>query len=215
MYWDLRGNLWWSGMKKDIVEFVSHCLTCQQIKAEHQRLGGLLQPLPILEWKWEHISMDFVVGLPKSLQGYASVWVIVDRVTKSAHFLRVKVNYPLNKLAELFIQEIVRLHGVPSSIMSDRDPKFTSHFWESLQTAMGSKLTFITTYHPQTNGQSECTIQTFEDMLRACVLDLGGRWDSHLPTIAIILALGWLLLSLYMDDDVDHQFVGMELEKGS
>ena len=92
--------------------------------------------------------MDFVVGLPKSLQGYASVWVIVDRVTKSAHFLRVKVNYPLNKLAELFIQEIVRLHGVPSSIMSDRDPKFTSHFWESLQTAMGSKLTFITTYHP-------------------------------------------------------------------
>ena len=122
--------------------------------------------------------MDFVVGLPKSLQGYDSVWVIVDRVTKSAHFLRVKVNYPLNKLAELYIQEIVRLHGVPSSIVSDRDPKFTSHFWESLQTVMSTKLTFSTAYHPQTDGQSERTIQTFEDMLRACVLDLGGRWDS-------------------------------------
>ena len=84
--------------------------------------------------------MDFVVGLPKSLQGYDSVWVIVDQVTKSAHFLRVKVNYPLNKLAELFIQEIVGLHGVPSSIVSDRDPKFTSHFWESLQIAIGSNI---------------------------------------------------------------------------
>ena len=119
--------------------------------------------------------MDFVVRLPKSLQGYDLVWVIVDRVTKSARFLHVKVNYHLNKLAKLYIQEIVSLHGVPSSIVSDRDPKFTSHFWESLQTALGTKLTFSTAYHPQTDGQFECTIQTFEDMLRACVLDLGGR----------------------------------------
>ena len=170
-------------MKKDIAEFVSRYLTCQQIKAKHQRPGGLLQPLPIPEWKWEHITMDFVVGLPKSLQGYDFVWVIIDRVTKLAHFLRVKVNYPLNKLAQLYIQEIVRLHGVSTSIVSNRDPKFTSHFWESLQAAMGTKLTFSTTYHPQTDGQSECSIQTFEDMLRACVLDLGGRWDSHLPLI--------------------------------
>ena len=107
-------------MKKDIAELVSHCLTCQQIKAERQLPRGLLQPLPIPEWKWERISMDFVVGLPKSLQGYDLVWVIVDRVTKSAHFLRVKFNYPLNELAKMYIQEIVRLHGVPSSIVSDR-----------------------------------------------------------------------------------------------
>ena len=173
-------------MKKDIAKFVSRCLTCQQIKAEHQRPGGLLQPLTIPEWKWEHISMDFVVGLPKSLQGYDSIWVIVDRVTKSTHFLRVKVNYPLNKLAELYIQEIVRLHGVPSSIVSDRDPKFTSHFWESIQTSLGTKLTFSTAYHPQIDGQSERTIQTFEDMLQAYVLDLGGRWDSHLPLIEFV-----------------------------
>ena len=170
-------------MKRDIAEFVSRYLTCQQIKAKHQRPGGLLQPLPIPEWKWEHITMDFVVGLPKSLQGYDFVWVIIDQVTKLAHFLRVKVNYPLNKLAQLYIQEIVRLHGVSTSIVSNRDPKFTSHFWESLQAAMGTKLTFSTTYHPQTDGQSECSIQTFKDMLRACVLDLGGRWDSHLPLI--------------------------------
>ena len=145
-------------MKRDIAEFVSRHLTCQQIKAKHQRPGGLLQPLPIPEWKWEHITMDFVVGLPKSLQGYDFVWVIIDRVTKLAHFLRVKVNYPLNKLAQLYIQEIVRLHGVSTSIVSNRDPKFTSHFWESLQATMGTKLTFNTTYHPQTDGQSECSI---------------------------------------------------------
>ena len=102
--------------------------------------------------------MDFVDGLPKSLQGYDSVWVIVDRVTKSAHFLRVKVNYSLNKLAELYTQEIVRLHGVPTSIVSDRDPKFTSHFWESLQVAMGTNQTFSIAYHPQTDGQSKHTI---------------------------------------------------------
>ena len=170
-------------MKRDIAEFVSRYLTCQQIKAKHQRPRGLLQPLPIPEWKWEHITMDFVVGLPKSLQGYDFVWVIIDQVTKLAHFLRVKVNYPLNKLAQLYIQEIVRLHRVSTSIVSNRDPKFTSHFWESLQATMGTKLTFSIAYHPQTDGQSKCSIQTFEDMLRACVLDLGGRWDSHLPLI--------------------------------
>ena len=115
--------------------------------------------------------MDFVSGLPHSSKGHNPVWVIVDRLTKSAHFLAIKKTYPMHRLAKLYLDEIVRLHGVPASIVSDRDPRFTSHFWEALQSAMGTKLTFSTAFHPQTDGQTERTIRILEDMLRACVLD--------------------------------------------
>jgi hypothetical protein len=183
IYRDVKAVFWWIGMKNDIAKFVAECLTCQQVKAEHQRPGGLLQPLPIPEWKWEHVTMDFVVGLPRSLNGHDAIWVIVDRLTQFAHFLPIKVNFTLDKLAQLYIQEIVRLHVTPVSIVSDRDPRFTARFWKSLQAAMGTTLNFSTAFHPQSDGQSEQTIQTLEDMLRACILDLGGRWDDHLPLV--------------------------------
>ena len=128
MYHTIKENYWWSGMKKDVAEFVSRCLVCQQVKAEHQKPLGTLQPLPIPEWKWEHITMDFVVGLPCAQGGYDAIWVIIDRLTKSAHFLAIRNNYSLNQLAELYVDEIVKLHGVPVSIMSYRDPRFTSRF---------------------------------------------------------------------------------------
>ncbi|KAL5540066.1 hypothetical protein UlMin_045796 [Ulmus minor] len=112
MYKDLRGHFWWPGMKKDVIEFISKCLTCQKVKAEHQRPGGELQPIEIPKWKWEQISMDFVVGLPKTTNGHDSIWVIVDRLTKSAHFIPIRVTYSLEQLAELYVKEIVRLHGV-------------------------------------------------------------------------------------------------------
>ena len=115
-------------MKKDVVEFVAKCLTCQQIKAEHQRPVGLLQPLQIPEWKWEEITMDVVVGLPRTSKQHDAIWVIVDRYTKSAHFLSVRMTYTMDQFAELYIQEIVRLHGVPISFISDWDPRFTSKF---------------------------------------------------------------------------------------
>jgi hypothetical protein len=175
MYQDLKKRFWWNGMKRDVAEFVERCLTCQQVKAEHQRPAGPLQPLEIPVWKWEAIAMDFLVGLPRTQVGYDAIWVIVDRLTKAAHFIPIKVKYSLEKLTELYLHEIVRLHGVPESIVSDRDPRFTSRFWISLQKAMGTKLRFSTAYHPQTDGQSERTIQTLEDMLRACVLDFGGN----------------------------------------
>ena len=181
MYRNLKDNYWWSEMKKYIAEFVARCLVCQQVKAEHQHPAGLLQALPILEWKWEHITMDFVVGLPRTQQGHDAIWVIVDRLTKSAHFLPVKVSYSLDKLAEVYIREVVRLHGVPFSIVSDRDPRFTSRFWPSLQHALGTKLKFSTAFHPQTDGQSERTIQTLEDMLRTSVMELQGSWDKYVP----------------------------------
>ena len=135
-------------MKRDVVDYVAKCLTCQQVKAEHQRPAGLLQHLWIPEWKWEDITMDFVVCLPKTLGQYDSVWVIVDRYTKSAHFFPVKTTYTMEQYAELYVKEIVRLHGAPRSIVSDRDPTFTSKFWESLQKAMGMQLRFSTAYHP-------------------------------------------------------------------
>ncbi|KAL0449667.1 UNVERIFIED_CONTAM: Transposon Ty3-I Gag-Pol polyprotein [Sesamum latifolium] len=132
-------------MKKDVAEFVAKCLTCQQVKAEHQAPA--------------------------------------DRLTKSAHFLPIRQNDSLDKLVELYVSEIVRLHGIPTSIVFDRDPRFTSHFWGSLHRALRIKLHFSTAFHPQTDGQLERTIQTLEDMMRACVIEFRGNWDDHLPLI--------------------------------
>ena len=183
MYQDLKRQYWWSGMKVDVAKFVSRCLTCQQVKVEHQRPAGMLRPLSIPEWKWEHVTMDFVSGLPKSQQGHEMIWVIVHRLTKMAYFLPARLTDTLESLSRKYIREIIRLHGVPMSIVSDRDPRFTSQFWQSLQEALGTKLCFSTAFHPQTDGQSERTIQTLEDMLRACVLDFGGGWEKHLPLV--------------------------------
>ena len=107
----------------------------------------------------------------------------MDRLTKSAHFLPMRMTYSMEKLAQLYVKEIVRLHGVPVMIVSDRDPRFTSSFWKSLHKAMGTKLNFSTAFHPQTDGQSERTIQTLEDMLRACMLDFQGSWEKHIPLV--------------------------------
>nr|GEW30063.1 putative reverse transcriptase domain-containing protein [Tanacetum cinerariifolium] len=160
MYYDLRDLYLWSGMKRDIAEYVSRCLMCSKIKVEHQKPSGLLQQPEIHEWKWEKKTMDLVTKLPRSSSGYDTIWVIMDRLTKSAHFLPIHEDYKMEKLARIYINEIVARHGVPVSIISDRDA-----------------------YHPKTNGQSKRTIQTLEDMLRACVMDFGGSWDTHLSLV--------------------------------
>ena len=129
-------------MKRDIAEFVSKCLICQQVKIEHRVPAGKSQRILIPEWKWEQVTMDFVTGLPKTVKGYDEIWVIVDRLTKSAHFLPINKKYSLDKLASLYIKEIIRYHGVPVSIISDRDPRFTSKFRESLQKSLGTQLKF-------------------------------------------------------------------------
>ena len=130
MYQDLKQKFCWDNMKREIAQYNSKCLTCQQVKAEHQKPAGLLQPLEVPEWKWEHITMDFVTGLSKTQKGHDAIWVIVDRLTKSTHFLAMNVKDPLPKLAKMYIEEIVRLHGVPASIVLDRDPQFVSRFWQ-------------------------------------------------------------------------------------
>ncbi|KAI3716247.1 hypothetical protein L6452_23456 [Arctium lappa] len=183
MYRDLKLHYWWPVMKLDVARYVEQCVTCLQVKAEHQRPYGSLQSLEIPEWKWEHITMDFVTKLPKTLKGHNAIWVIVDRLTKSAHFLAMRETLPMDKLAKLYIDEVISRHGVPLSIVSDRDSRFTSHFWDGLQKELRSRVKLSTTYHPQTDGQSERTIQTLEDMLRSCVIDFGGSWDTHLPLV--------------------------------
>nr|GEV40352.1 putative reverse transcriptase domain-containing protein [Tanacetum cinerariifolium] len=143
MYYDLKDLYWWPGMKRDIAECVSKCLT----------------------------------------SGHDAIWVVLDRLTKSAYFLPIREDYKTEKLERIYINEIVARHGVPVSIISDRDGRFASHLWQALQKALGTKLNMSTTYHPETDGQSERTIQTLEDMLRACVMDFGGSWDTHLPLV--------------------------------
>ncbi|GJY47041.1 retrotransposon protein, putative, ty3-gypsy subclass [Tanacetum coccineum] len=141
MYRDFKHNFWWNGMKYDLLD--------------------------ILTWKRDQISMDFVMGLPRTFKKNDAIWVVVDRLTKSAHFLHIQQGYSVSKLAEIFQQEIIRLYGTPASIMSDRDPRFTSRFWKGLQNAWGMRLKFSTAFHPQTNDQTKRTTQTFEDMLRS------------------------------------------------
>ena len=170
-------------MKKEVAEFVSKCMTCQQIKSEHQAPVRKLHSLPIPEWKWEKITMDFVTGLPRTQRKNDVIWVIVDRLTKLAHFLPIRWGCTLDQLAKRYVDEIMRLHGVPLSIVSDRDPRFTSRFWGSLQQALGTKLHFNIAFHPQTDGQLERTIKTLEDMLRACVLEFQGSWDDYVTLI--------------------------------
>ncbi|KAL5560324.1 hypothetical protein UlMin_036535 [Ulmus minor] len=128
MYRDLREQFWWPGMKKEVADYVAKCLTCQKVKAEHQRPGGELQPLEIPEWKWDQIAMDFVIGLPKTAKNHDAIWVVIDRLTKSAHFIPIRTTFSLEQLADLYVREIVRLHGVPKSIVSDRDARFTSNY---------------------------------------------------------------------------------------
>ena len=181
MYKDIKRYYHWVRMKTDVAEWVAKCPTCQLVKAEHQVPSGLLQSLPIPEWKWDHITMDFVSGFPTTRNRKDSVWVVVDRLTKSAHFIPIKKTDGVEPLVQIYMDEIVRLHGMPASIVSDRDPRFTSYFWKAFQTALGTRVNMSITYHPQTDGQSERTIQTLEDMLRTCVLDWGNSWERHLP----------------------------------
>nr|GEX66291.1 putative reverse transcriptase domain-containing protein [Tanacetum cinerariifolium] len=180
-YQDMKKLYWWPNMKANITTYVSKCLTCARVKAEHQRPSGLLVQPAILEWKWDNITMDFITKLPKSSQGFDTIWVIVDRLSKLAHFLPIRENDPLDKLARLYLNRIVTRHGIPVSIIYDRDERFTSNFWRSFQKALGTDISMSTAYHPKTNGQSERTIQTLKDMLRAYVIDFGKGWVKHLP----------------------------------
>nr|GEX06793.1 putative reverse transcriptase domain-containing protein [Tanacetum cinerariifolium] len=176
MYYDLRDMYWWPGMKKEIATYVSKCLTCAKVKAEHQRPSSLLQQPEIPEWKWEKIAMDFIIKLQGSSSGHDAIWVIVDRLTKTTHFLAIREDYSMEKLARLYIDEIVARHGVPVLIIYDRDGRFTSRFWKTMQKALGTRLDMSMAYHPQMDGQSERTIQIYHSSIRCAPFEaLYGR----------------------------------------
>nr|GEX05055.1 putative reverse transcriptase domain-containing protein [Tanacetum cinerariifolium] len=160
MYYDLRDMYWWLGMKKDTALYVSKCLTCLKVKAEHQRPSVLLQQHETPEWKWKRIAMDFITKLTRTESGYESIWVIMDRLTKSAHFLPIYEDFKMDRLAMLYLNEIMARHR-----------------------ALGARLDMSRAYHPQTDGQSERIIQTLEDMLKACVIDFEESWDVHLSLV--------------------------------
>ncbi|GJZ20881.1 putative reverse transcriptase domain-containing protein, partial [Tanacetum coccineum] len=170
MYQDLKKLYWWPNMKAEISTYVSKCLTCANVKAECQKPAGLLVQPVILVWKWENITIDFVTKFPKTSTGQDTIWVIVDRLTKSAHFLPMRENDSMENLTRQYLKEVVTRHGVPVLIISGRDGRFTSQIWQSLQKALGTQLDMSTAYHPQTNGQSKRTIQTLEDMLRTYIV---------------------------------------------
>ncbi|KAA3487578.1 DNA/RNA polymerases superfamily protein [Gossypium australe] len=174
------------GMKRDISKFVSKCLICQQVKAEHQVPSGLLQPMMTSE-----VTTDFVSGLPLSPKKKDAIWVVVDRLTKSAHFILVRLDYLLERLTKLYIAEIVRLHVVPNSIILDRDLRFTSRFWKKLQEAMDTKLNFSIAFHPQTDRQSERVFQILEDMLRYCVLMFESNWEKYLRLVEFVYKIAF------------------------
>nr|GFA11736.1 reverse transcriptase domain-containing protein [Tanacetum cinerariifolium] len=159
MYQDMKKLYWWPIMKADIATYVSKCLTYAKVKAVHQR-PSLIQP-EIPQWKWDNITMEFVTKLPKSSQE----------------------TDPREKLARMYLKEVITRHEIHVSIICDRDPSFTPKFWRSLQKALGTSLDMSTAYHPQTDGQSERTIQTLEDMLRACVINFGNGWVKHFPLV--------------------------------
>ncbi|KAF3640037.1 putative ribonuclease H protein-like [Capsicum annuum] len=155
----------------------------ESVKIEHKKPSGSMQEFTIPTWKWEEVNMDFVMGLPRTYHQHDSVWVIIDRMTKSAHFLPVRTSYSSKDYTKLYIRELVRLHGVPLSIILDKGTQFTSYFWKAFQKGLGTKVYLSTAFYPQIDGQAERTIQTLKNMLRACAIEFKGSWDDHLPLI--------------------------------
>ncbi|GJW81197.1 putative reverse transcriptase domain-containing protein [Tanacetum coccineum] len=173
MYHDMKRLYWWHNMKVNIATYVSKCLTCAKVKAEHQRPSGLLVHPEIPQWKWDNITMDFVTKLSKSSQGYDTIWVIVDRLTKFAIFMPIRETDPMDKLARMYLKEVVTKHEIPVLIICDCDPRFASNFWRSLQKALGTSLDMSTAYHPQTdNGESDENHPNSRDMAMCLRIDM-------------------------------------------
>jgi transposase InsO family protein len=211
MYQDLKQKYWWYGLKRDVAAHVATCDVCQRVKAEHQRPAGLLHSLKISEWKWEEIGMYFITGLPRTLKGYDSIWVIVDRLTKVTHFIPVKTTYKGSQLAELYMARIVCLHGVPKKIVSDRGSQFTSRFWRSFHENMNTKLNFSTTYHTQTDRRTERTNQVLGSLPYA-EFSYNNSYQASLKMSPFEALYGRKCRTpLYWDQTRERQFFGPEL----
>jgi hypothetical protein len=148
----VKSHYFWPGLKKEIIEYITRCMECQKVKAEHRDPTGLLQPLPIPEWKWDVVTMDFIIGLPRTSKQHDSIMVVVDKLTKSAHFIPLKTTHKAADVADIFLKEVACLHGISKTIVSDRDLKFTSNLWKGLFKGFRMNLNFSTMYHPESDG---------------------------------------------------------------
>jgi hypothetical protein len=178
---------WWSGMKNEVQEYINSCVACQSNKSSNKATAGLLHPLSIPSHPWESISMDFVGPLPVTNKGHDNIIVVVDRLTKMVHLIPCRITITAPQVASLFWREIVRHHGIPSSIISDRDPKFISKFWSELWKLCGTSLNKSTAYHPQSDGQTERMNRLMEEILRNYVSNYGDDWDQHLTGVEIAI----------------------------
>ncbi|KAL4570019.1 hypothetical protein LXL04_025668 [Taraxacum kok-saghyz] len=179
-YRRLAANIYWPGMMAVVQEFVRACEICQRCKASSTAPGGLLQPLPIPQAIWEDLSIDFIVGLPKS-KGYDAILVVVDRLSKYSHFILLRHPYTAKSIAEVFVREVIRHHGIPKSIVSDRDPLFLSAFWREIFKSQGTKLNMSSAYHPESDGQTEVINRCLEAYLRCFAVDQPRNWASWIP----------------------------------
>jgi hypothetical protein len=205
-------------MKVDITKYVASCGICQKVKAEHQRPARLLKPLEIPTWKFENITMDFVVGLPHSPRGKDAIWFVIDRLTKVAHFLPMKTTNSASDLVPLYIKEVVRLHGVPKSIVSNRDSKFVSNFWTSFHSALGTNLDLSTTFHPSDRRSVRVYHSDLKGLFCVLVCSLGRalrritcHWQSFLIITPIRPVSRWLHLKHRTVAGVFPHSVGMLL----
>lgn len=196
-YMAVKRHYYWPGMKKDVKEYVERCLKCQVSKSEQVKSPGFLQPLSVPNLKFESVSMDFIVGLPKTRSNFDSIMVVVDRLTKIAHFIPTVTTVTAYGVAELFMREIFKHHGIPREIISDRDRKFVSEFWTTLFKLCGTKIKLSTAYHPESDGQTERTNRTLEDMLRMYVGKKQHSWDK------------WLHLIEFAYNDHIHSSIGV------
>ncbi|MCO5551221.1 hypothetical protein L7F22_004720 [Adiantum nelumboides] len=183
MFPNLKKDFFWPRMKKDTLDYVRRCLIYQKTKVERVKIPGKLEPLDIPQMKWECISMDFFTGLPKTTGNYDSIFVIVDKLTKVAHLIPVKQTATAADIAQVFVKKKVRLHGIPARIISDRDAKFTSKFWQAMFQSLGTQLNLNTAYHPETDGQTERVNQVIEDMLRAYCNQQPQKWIKFLHLV--------------------------------
>ena len=176
----VKRRFYWPRMDFDVLQYVRTCDACQRNKPSQQATAGLLQPLPIPDHPWQQVTMDLITQLPKSHRGHDAIVVFVDKMSKMVHLVATKTEVTAPQLAEIFWSTVVRHHGLPSSIVSDRDPRFTGHFWRALWKCLGTQLTMSTAFHPQTDGQTERANRTLEEMLRSYVSFQQKDWDEHL-----------------------------------
>jgi hypothetical protein len=174
----VKGQDYWSRMKKEVVNFIANCLACQKVKDEHIYLVGLLQPLPIPEWKSKVVTMDFITKLPRTIKQHDSIMVVVENLTKVAHFIPLNLTHKEINIVDIYMREIIRLYGIPKTIVTGRDPKFTSNFWKGLFKGFGTNMNFSMAYHPESDERTKRSNQVIEDMLRVYVMDKPSKWKD-------------------------------------